>query len=336
VSDTQLQLGVVQDFPRATKRRLRGALEVREAEQLDAQAQLARRSIVRDASLAWIELWRYAQEAALTRSTLREADAQMQLAEIALRAGTTSQAEFLSARQDVGRLQDAETGAEQSIAHARTRLSRWIGEAASREVQAELPPLPPLPPLNEALARVARHPVLAASQADVASAQTRLALAQAAYQPDWRVELGYANRPEYADLVTVKVGIDLPFFTGKRQDRDVAAAAAQEDAAESLVADARRQLESEARLNHHDFERLIERLASYDGTLLPQGDARITAASAGWRSGRGQFRDVLDARRALLEVRVMRLDLERDLLQHWVQLTYLGVFDAPEGRGGQP
>ncbi len=129
----------------------------------------------------------------------------------------------------------------------------------------------------------------------------------------------------------LQVGVDLPVFTRNRQDRSLAAALAQKDAAEFAVEDARRQLLSEARLNHHDYERLAVRLKDYDQILLPQSEHRITAALAGWRSGRGALREVLDARRAALEIQMARLDLQLDLAKHTVQLTYLGAYEANAG-----
>lgn len=325
-SDTQLQVSVMQEFPRAEKRRLRGILLQKEVERLGADHHLALRSIRRDAALAWLDLWRYDQALQLMRASLREAQTQQQAAEIALKTGSATQAEFLAARLEVNRLHDDVRGAEQSIAHARNVLSRWIGETALRPVCPDLPPMPTLPPLEELLVRVRSHPQLAGAQAQVAAAETGTTLARAGYEPDWRVELGYGYRPAFSEMVMLQVGVDLPVFTRNRQDRSLAAAVAQEDAAESSVEDARRQLESEARLNHHDYERLTQRLIDYDATLLPQSAARIEAALAGWRSGRGLFRDVLDARRAALELQMTRLELQFDLAKHFVQLTYLGAY----------
>ena len=106
-SDTQILVGVMQEFPRARKRHLRGEIQEREAERLGEDRGLVLRGIRRDVSLAWLDLWRYEQELWLTRATLREVETQMQAAEIALRTGTATQAEFLAARQEVNRLQDA-------------------------------------------------------------------------------------------------------------------------------------------------------------------------------------------------------------------------------------
>lgn len=327
-ADTRLQVGLTQEFPRADKRRLRGELSAREAERLTVEQQLTARQVGREAALAWLDLWRAEEALSLTRLSLGDAQTQMSLAEIALKTGTATQAEYLAARMEVNRLRDAVSGAEQGVAHARSGLSRWIGDAALRPVAPELPAVAPLPALGVLLERWNAHPQVQDAEAQAAEARTAAELAEAAYQPDWRVELAYAERPAFSELVTLQVGIDLPLFTRHRQDQGLAAALAKQDAAKASIEDARRRWLSEARLNHHDAERLIERLRVYDETLLPQSRARIDAALGGWRSGRSPFRDVLEARRDALDVRMTKLDLQFDLERHFVQLTYLGAWDT--------
>ncbi|WP_420466701.1 TolC family protein [Panacagrimonas sp.] len=324
-SDTQLTVGFTQEFPRAAKRRLRGALNEREAQRLDAQAQLAERSIRRDTALAWLELWRFEQALLLNRASLREAEAQMQAVEIALKTSSATQAELLGARVEVGRMRDAVAGAEQSIGHARNVLSRWIGEAAFRPVCPDLP-APPLPTLAQVLERVRMHPQLASLEVQISAAQTGAELARAAYAPDWRVELAYADRPAFSEMVSVQVGIDLPVFTRNRQDRGLAAALARGDAADAAAQDALRELQAEARLNYHDSERLYERLDAYNNSLLPDSAHRVEAALAGWGAGRNALREVLEARRATLELQMTRLELQHDAAKHAAQLEYLGAY----------
>lgn len=326
--DTRFQVGVMQEFPRAAKRRLRGALDERQAERLDAERDLAERSIRRDTSLAWLELWRNDQARTLTRANLREAEAQMQAVEIALRTGTATQAELLGARVEAGRLGDALADAEQSIEHARSLLSRWIGAAAFRPVCADIPSPPDLPPLARVLERVRAHPHLGGLRVQLAVAETGAELARADYAPDWRVELAYAERPAFSEMLSLQFGIDLPVFTRNRQDRSLAATLAQGEAAGSAIQDALRQLEAEARLNHHDWERLSERLRNYDTGLLPDSTNRIEAAITGWGAGRNGLREVLDARRAALELRMARLELQHDAARHFVQLDYLGACEG--------
>ncbi len=330
-SDTQLMIGVMQEFPRAEKRRLRSELIEREVQRLDAEHHLAQRTIRRDASLAWLELWRYNEALRLAHAGLREAQTQVQAVEIALRTGSASQAEFLAARLEVGRLHDTVKGAEQGVAHAQNALARWIDEQAFRPVTPQPLRTSALPTLERVLARVQNHPHVAGINARLTAAQTGADLAHAEYKPDWRIELGYANRPAFSDMVTLQVGIDLPVFARNRQDRKLEAAWAQKEAIASTLEDATRQLAAEARLNYHDFERLTVRLKDYDHNLLPQSASRIEAALAGWRAGRGMLRDVLDARSKALELQMARLELQHDWAKHYVQLRYLGAFETASG-----
>lgn len=326
-SDTQIQVGISQEFPRAEKRRLRGELLERESERLRAEEHLASRSLRRDAALAWLEVWRYERTRSLVRASLREAEAQQQAAEIALRTGTATQAEYLGARQEVSRLEDAEQAAAQDTARARTALARWIRDAAFRAIPSETPSVPALPSLETVLARVRSHPHLAGADASVAVATTNAELAQAAHRPDWRVELSYGDRPAYSDMVSLQVGIDLPIFPGDRQDQSTLAALSQRESAESSREDAGRQLVAEVRTSYQDEKYLLQRLASYDSKLIPEGQARVAAALAGLRAGRSQFRDVLDARRAALESQMTRLGIEADLLKASIELVYFGAYN---------
>lgn len=333
-SDTQVQVGLMQTFPRASKRRLRGEIGDGESRVFDAQAQLADRTIRREAGLAWLERWKAEQAVQLTLGMSNETRNQAEAVEIALKSNTASQADLLAARIADGRARDTAAEAAQSVAHAKSMLSRWIGDAADWPLEPATPILGSPSSLDELMARLDQHPALQVLQARMAVAHGRSDLARANYSPDWRVEVGYGNREAYSDMVMLKVGIDLPFFTRDRQDRELAAAQAQQEAAEFSIEDARRQLESELRLNHHDWLRIGERLRTYDEELLPQARQRIDASTAVWRSGKGALALLLDARRSLLELQMSRLDLQADAIKHAIELTYLdagsAASDAPE------
>ena len=330
-SDTQIELSVMQEFPRAEKRRLRGEQLTQEAARLSAEHHLARRSIRLEVTLAWLDVWRFEQELSLVRTLQAEAESQLQAAEIALRTGTTTQAEFLRARQQVNRLEDAAREADQRFEQARSGLSRWIGDAALQPICTDLPPREVVPPLASVVTAVADHPQLAGAAARIAAAEAGSGLARANFSPDWRVAVGYGHRPAFSEMVMLQVGIDLPVFTRNRQDQALTAALAQQQAAEFARQDVHRRLLSQARHSHHDHERLLERLQLYQTRLLPDADAQIQAAQRGWRAGRNGFRDLLDARSAALELRLSALALQHELARSEAQLRYLGAFDAPAG-----
>jgi len=153
--------------------------------------------------------------------------------------------------------------------------------------------------------------------------RTSVDLAEAKGLPDWRVEFGYGYRRDYSDMVMLQVGMDLPLFTGKRQDRDIASALAMGEAAAAQLEDGERRLESRALEAARDIERIGQRLAAYDREIEPQSNLGIESATAAWRSGNGTLGQVLDARRIRLDVLLARLDLQFDGAKRRVELDYL-------------
>src|SRR3546814_2104460 len=69
------------------------------------------------------------------------------------------------------------------------------------------------------LAVIDALPRLQALDAATAQAEADVRLARAEKRPDWSVSAGYSRRgPNYADMVSVGVSIDLPLFAKHRQE----------------------------------------------------------------------------------------------------------------------
>jgi outer membrane protein TolC len=322
-SDTQLVVGVSQEFPRAAKRRLRGEQRAREAERLADERRLAELSIRRDASLAWLECWRAETAKRISIETFDAAQLQAQAVAIEARSGSASQSDFVSSLLNVERLRDAVAQRDQAADAARFRLERWIGAAAHRSVARPPPEFPPLPATAAVLENLAAHPELAVLQQRINESRVGVDLAEAGRLPDWRVEFGYGYRDDYSDMVMLQVGMDLPVFPGNRQNRDIASALALGEAAAAQWEDGKRQLESRLLESSRDLERLSARLAAYDATIEPQTNVAIEAATAAWRSGNGTLGQVLEARRVHLDVLLARLDLQYDAFKRHLELNYL-------------
>ncbi|WP_273455036.1 TolC family protein [Nevskia ramosa] len=324
-NDTQFTVGIAQAFPRADKRRLRG-------ERIDAEAGLAERqlrkdglSIERDVGLAWLDVWKPLQALTLARASEREAQLQLDALRIAYRNGRSAQADVRAATVALELLRDQIAKLEQDGYHARGALSRWLGEAAYAPLPAGTPVFPEPPPLGAMLEALRRHPHVDIAAAEVEVAAADVALAKQAYRPDFSVEVGYGHRPAFSDYINLQVGIDLPVFTANRQDRGLAARQAELARAEALREDSWREHAAELRLNHWDWTLLGQRLSRYDETILPEADARIEAARLAWAAGSGSLAAVLEARRAALDLRLSRLDLETDRSRHALALRYLGA-----------
>lgn len=330
-SDTQFTLGLRQTFPGGDKRALRGARAEREAERLDAELEDQRRMVARETGMAWLAVWKPLRAQALVAATRDEAQRQLASMDIAYRAGRGSQAELVAARIALELEEDRLAGLAQTESHARNQLRRWLPSDAQRPLTLA-PPDFPAPDLAALLASLDRHPHLAAQSRAVAVAQADLALARAATRPDWSAQLSYGHRPELADYASLGVEVDLPAFTRQRQDRDTAASAAELDRSEQLRRDWLRQHRADLQLNVEDWQRLQQRLARYDSTILPATQARLDAALAAYGAGSGTLAAVLDARRARLDLQLQRLDLQFDTAMHEINLRYFdhAAADLPE------
>lgn len=334
---SQLSLSLQQTFPGAGKRQARGHQADAEAAVRAAQHAATTRDIRQAVALDWLALWRAQRQRMLTAEQRVVVDTQVESAAIAVRSGGDGrQALLLAARVAAGRQQDQLAAADQAVARAQRALGRWIGEAAQRPLSDDLPALPAVLPLAQAQARLATHPALRALRAVQAVRSAEADLARADYRPDWRAELGVGYRPAFSELVTLRVGVDLPVFTARRQDRRLAAALAGGDAAQARVADLHRRLSAALALAHDEATRLAARLNHYDTTLLADGEARVAAALAGWQAGRDDLDGVLSARRDLLDLRLARLALQHDHAARLVELESLGATTAPDVRNPTP
>ena len=322
--DTRTMLGVRQEFPGGGERRWRGrrgdALAGQMAAELDEQARMVRR----EASLAWLEVWKAVRAQALLREAMVEAERQRDATDIAYRAGRAGQADVLASRVSAELLADQLAGMTQDEWHARNTLRRWIGADADRPVVLERPAAEP-PDEAALLAALERHPHLAAQGAAVDVARAEIEIARADYVPDWSVELAYGWRPDLHDMATIEFEVGLPVFRRNRQDRSVASRNAELARAESLRQDWLRQHRAEIALNVADWTRLQQRFARYDDVILPQAQQRFDAALAAYGAGSGMLLAVLEARRSLLEIRMQRLDLELDAARHEAQLQYFAA-----------
>ncbi len=318
---TQFKVGVAQEFPRAEKRRLRGAMSHLEAERDSQELEVIHRAVVRDAGLAWLDVYHSERERALIQAQEREVESQVEALGIAYRAGKASQADVLSAQVALDLLKDREWDFARQASRSRAALGRWIGAAADRPLAENLPALP-VPSRKNLIAHGQNHPQLSYLDKQVEMAQTDVALARQAYKPDWSLEVSYGNRPAFPDFFSVQVGIDLPVFTGKRQDPALASKLSLLDKSRSMKEDAERVLKSDAEKNYTDWEASTARVVRYEASILPQAKQRIAAALAAYQSGRADLNSVLEARRDELELKLQQLALQVEAARAQLQLQY--------------
>jgi len=347
---TQLRIGVRQQFPAAGTLAARRAAGEARAGAGWASVELRRRQVLRSAREAWLVLlWRL-QTGALLEEERPHLVALEQAALAGYREGVGTQQNVLRTRLEIDALDERLLQNVEGVDVARADLARWIGDAAFTAqpvapavgtiLSAAWSPGEGSASVHEALRS---HPILAVRAAWLEEAQAHIDLAEADYRPDWGLEFGYAIRDELTpagdtpDFLSAAVTLELPLFPSRRQDRRLAAAQADREAARAEQIDAFHELEREWRTVRARVERLAASRALQVEAIAPQSELTARAALNAYRSNAGDFPEVMRAVLAELEVRLTLARLDHDLRRAAADLDYLmGKLPTVSGLGKEP
>lgn len=224
-----------------------------------------------------------------TRQLLRE----FHQASSALYAvGTGLQQDVLQAQVAIAGMTEDITVMQQNRAALTARLNALLGREPTVEIVAlQLPePGEGIPSFDSLMQlAVANRPALGAARARVAAADAGYRAARRALYPDFTVTVGYGQRPQFADLTTIMVGVSVPLWAGSRQlplRREMEAMQAQERAAERDLYN-----ETYARLAElaADAQRARVLVRLYGTSVLPQAEAAVESALSAYRVGRVDY-----------------------------------------------
>ncbi|MDE2043419.1 MAG: TolC family protein, partial [Alphaproteobacteria bacterium] len=220
---TMQKIGLSQKFTNPAKRHAAVALATAEIGVAEADNRVEARNVRLQTALAWVDLY-YAEkrlaQLALLDTSLRDLQSTVSAR---LASGSARPSQALEPDQLHAQVNDRRSELMAEVAKARALLGRFTGQP-----QAEVAGLPPTPEINreKLIAGVPDLPSLRALDAQTVVADGTTRLAQADKRPDYTVSASYGRRePNYGDLVSIGVSIDLPLFAKHRQDPKIAAAA---------------------------------------------------------------------------------------------------------------
>jgi outer membrane protein TolC len=319
---TMSKIGVMQEFPRAEKRRLRSERAQRDAERSAIAVESATLAVERDAATAWLAR-RYAADAErVIAAQIGEAELAVTTAMAAYRAGKAPQGELIAAQSMVIELRNRATEAAAQSRRARIALARYVGAEAERPL-GEVPDVARLPDETQ-LADPNLQPEVRLAQAQEAIAATEAELASQARKPDWSAEVSYAVRGSpYSNMVSLMFTIDLPWSPGTRQDREHAAKLRERDAARAMLEDARRMRAAEVQSMQVEWQSTRAQAMRIREELLPLAAQRREVALAAYRGGTGPLAAVLDARRAELDAELALINQELAVAKAWAYLNFV-------------
>ena len=321
-SFTMLRVSIAQQFIRDEKRELKGRRAEYRLEREQSTLASVQAGVRRDVAIPWMERYFAERMAAVVDEQYAEADLQLQTMKAGLRSNKTQPAELLMLQVHLQSLLDRRAEFEKQSARAKALLARWLPADSNRPL-AGLPERLDPGQRHDLSDHVIRHPHLQSLENQIDIASSDAALATASRKPDWGLEVVYGRRePQFSNLLSVFVSIDLPIFQTNRQDRSVAAKFAEVERARALKEDALRQHVAEANAIWAEWEAATSRIKRFDDTLLPLTRERAQLALAAYRGGQGPLSAVLDARRVEIDLRLQQLQLAADQGRAYAQLLY--------------
>ena len=325
---TMSKVGLMQEFPREEKRRLKSQRAERDVERGAAVVEAATLAVERDAATAWVAR-RFAElaEGAIA-AQIAEAELNATTLAAAYRSGKAPQSELIAAQSMVIELGNRATDAAAQSKRARIALARYAGGAADRPL-GDAPDFDRLPEAAR-LADVDAQPELKLARAQESVAAASAALAGAAKLPDWSAEVSYAFRGSpYSNMVSLMFTIDLPWSRGTRQDREHAAKLLELDAARAMREDTQRMRAADVESMVAEWESSRTQARRIEAELLPLATQRREAALAAYRGGTGPLSAVLDARRAQLDTELALIAQQQAAARAWAWLNFV----VPAGEG---
>ena len=171
--------------------------------------------------------------------------------------------------------------------------------------------------------KIERHPLLKNAFQSEKVAQYAVDSAQANLERSWGWEVGYGKRFNgQSDMISFQISIDLQLDRVNRQDRRTAEKLVLVERVRKLTEDRRRQLSSELESAMADAE-AAEALENESRTqLIPNAQAKLSIAQAGYKSGMQTIADVWKARRSVIDIELDSLSILTDKQRAAVRIGY--------------
>ncbi|MET1279227.1 TolC family protein [Vibrio navarrensis] len=329
---TNISVGLMQQFERGSTLELQSKKASQQADGMALQVAAREREVANGITQLWLDLG-YQQQA---ERVLLENQRLMRELESFISTnysiGKSEAQDLLNAQLQVSQLEEKLQANQQMQRRILSQMSEWLGSEwlyQQRDLKASnqlnwdtLEHLLSASSTTQHFALLAQHPMVQMANANIAVSQTQVELAEQSYTPQFGVEVMYAYRQANnmkgepaSDLVSAYLTMDIPLFTGNRQDRAHAAAQYQVGAAQSQKDLLLAQMNAKVNALLVDRSNLEQRLERYQNTLLEQAKARTKAVERGYQNSTAQFNDVIAATRDELAVELESQRLLTDLNQ---------------------
>jgi cobalt-zinc-cadmium efflux system outer membrane protein len=289
---------VSQTFETGQKRELRAAVAEGDVNYAETEIAAVERQVIYEVKAAYEQALLARARVGLARETLTHFQQLVNLNEIRVKAGYSSEGDLIKARLEAQRIDIAARRAVLEYDRAKIHLLRAMGATSfdpdfhlSGELQFE-PVSVNFKTLSEA---AMRQPQVRAAEFKLERAQAALRLEQARAKPDYTVSFGYKrNGPDNA--LYGAVSVPLPVFN--KNGGQIAKAEAAVRAAEAELSFVRSQTLAELAAAQRAIENYREQVEALQHDFLQRADESQHISLAAYREGAVELIVLLEAQRA--------------------------------------
>jgi len=327
---TQVQVGMVQKFPRGKSRSLRSEQIGLRSQGLDEMARDQELRILLAVREQFLEVAKQKHLAAINAEAITAFSDVADITQQYYATGRVQQQDVLQASVELAKVEDRATRIAQEEEQARSRLAMWIGDAAYRDLEDEWPRFNFQSSVDTIKDGLQNHPRILALQKNVSAAETGVELAKQKYKPEFALDLTYGGRSgtnpdgsSRADLLTFMVVMDVPLFHQNRQDRLVAAQVAESSAVMFSRDDIFRRMKSEIDFHVATQRKQQQRIDLFENTLLPEASYSSEASFGAYQSSIEDLTTLLRTRITEFDLQLEHTRLLAEVLKTRARLLYL-------------
>jgi len=328
---TQLQVGVQQMFPPGETLRYRREYTEAMADGEKVKALERKLNLLREVRQRYLELYYRTNADEILQQNRTLFSELLTITQRQYASGRNNQHDVLRAQLELSLMDDRILEMEQQKDVAQAGLARYIVyEQASRPLPAAFPNLKVIPELDKIRQNLPAHPLVMIKDAEITASKKKVNEAEQQYKPGWSIDLTYGNRNGMnadgsgrPDMLSAMVMVDVPLFTGKRQDKKLSAAKKQSLAQEFNRDDRLLELSSMLETEYANWNRLKERLELYQQRASLDAKSNAESTLKAYQSDFADFTTLMRAQLTELNTQLDMLRIHVELAKAQARLLYL-------------
>jgi len=313
---TQLQIGFSQGLPFPGKLRLRKEVAQAVADAAGFDVAELRLRLARDVKMVWWNLFYLDRALEIVDSNQTLLRQFVEVAESKYSVGQGLQQDVLLAQVELSKLLDRQIHLEGQRRNEVIRLNTLLDYPATAPVVLPTEVSEDFQPLRDEMQLMTRaiaiSPLLAMREQQVEAAKLRVALARKDYYPDFNLGAAYGlrngNNPNGSardDFASIMLSMNLPLYTGTKQDRAVDQRNSERLRQRYVLEDEHNQVAAAIGLALSDYRRGEEKVTLFKTGIIPQASQAVASMLAGYQVNKVDFLNVVRSQITLYNYQIL-------------------------------